>query len=764
VLSQPNIRPVSLALGVIAASAAGAARAEDPRSLTALVPPATEQAFRGPEGAGCLFEEDFEGISLGGIDGVAGWTATSTAFVELSGAQAGASPAPGFGDRSLAVNWESAAEVGTALSPDFGGLGAFGRIDVDVIVYSTPGQATDVLPAVTPVNTETGLINARVVLQPGGAIEVLQVAGGSGVFMSTTGSWSLDVATQISVEVLPGNVLNVYQDDVLIFTGHDIAVELGAGGGGINRLRVAVFNDNASGPYPYFDNIKMAAAAPVGETERVSVSSGGVQANSTSFEPSISADGRFVVFDSLASNLVSGDFNNEIDIFIHDRQTGDTVRASLSSTGAEANGNSLDPSISANGEFVVFTSSADNLVLGDTNTSIDVFVHDLIAGDTTRVSVSSSGAETNGSSSIPTISADGRFVAFASIASNLVPGDTNGATDIFVHDRDANGTGVFDEPGGISTTRVDVASDGSQSDNFSNFPSISDDGRYVAFESFATNLVSGDGNNSRDVFVHDRVTGENIRVSVSSAGDEADKNSVANDISADGRFVVFSSSATNLVAGDTNGASDYFVHDRDANETGVFDEPGGVSTTRVSVSSEGVQADDFTCYPPEAAISDDGRFVAFKTKATNLVPGDTNDRCDVFLHDRAATAGGGSEGDGGIETTRVSVSSAGGQGNGNTFGAAISADGSVIAFRSTATNLVLGDSNDRSDIFTHTPTSSPPQDPADLNGDGKVDGADLGLLLLAWDPVGPADSPADLNGDNVVDGADLGLLLLAWSP
>jgi Tol biopolymer transport system component len=352
-----------------------------------------------------------------------------------------------------------------------------------------------------------------------------------------------------------------------------------------------------------------------GQTTRVSVATGGGQANLASLNPSISADGRYVAFVSAATNLVSGDTNGAWDIFVHDRQTGQTTRVSVATGGGQANLDSLDPSISADGRYVAFVSAATNLVSGDTNNFQDIFVHDRQTGQTTRVSVASDGTQANGHSYAPSISADGRYVAFASLASNLVSGDTNGAWDVFVHDRQTG-----------ETTRVSVASDGTQAIGFffGSSPSISADGRYVAFDSWATNLVSGDTNDKPDVFVHDRQTGQTTRVSVSSDGTQANNGAIYPSISADGRYVAFESNSTNLVSGDTNSVTDIFVHDR---QTG--------QTTRVSVSSDGTQANGGPGWSGNpSSISADGRYVAFHSYADNLVSGDTNSATDIFVHDR----------------------------------------------------------------------------------------------------------------------------------
>ena len=390
-----------------------------------------------------------------------------------------------------------------------------------------------------------------------------------------------------------------------------------------------------------------------GTTELVSVDSSGNQANGFSAWPAISADGRFVAFASDASNLVSGDTNGKGDIFVRDRQTGATERVSVDSAGNQADGGSDAPAISGDGRFVAFVSDASNLVSGDTNGQSDVFVHDRQTGVTERVSVDSAGNQANGGSAAPAISADGRFVAFVSDASNLVPGDTNGQGDVFVHDWQTG-----------ATERVSVDSAGGQADGGSGKPAISADGRFVAFASAATNLVDGDANSKSDVFVHDRQTGATERVSVDGHGNEGDGSSTWPAISADGRFVAFESMATNLVSRDFNRDQDIFVHDR---QTGA--------TERVSVSSDGKQASSPSDVP---SISADGRLVAFVSGANNLVPGDTNRFyfADVFVHDRQTGA-----------TERVSVNSAGNQGNDYSGLPAISADGRFVAFLSLAGDL-----------------------------------------------------------------------------
>lgn len=417
-------------------------------------------------------------------------------------------------------------------------------------------------------------------------------------------------------------------------------------------------------------------ASVPGRTERVDVATDGRDANGRSWRGTISANGRVVAFTSTASNLVPGDTNRLRDVFVRDLSTHRTVRVTVSSAGMQANRASHYPSLSADGRFVAFRSLATNLVRGDRNGAEDVFVHDLATGKTERVSVSSAGAEANARSFTSRISADGGIVAFSSSASNLVRGDHNGVIDVFVRDRTRG-----------RTVRVTVGSHG-EGNGRSEGSAISASGRVVAFRSFATNLVEGDTNGLADAFVRDWVRGVTERVNISSWGAQSNRETFRPELSGDGRRVGFRSRAVNLVYGDTNEALDVFVRDRVAGRT-----------TRVSVASDGSEADAEglswmaaqTIFMSRPYLDTKGRFVAFSSRSANLVPADRNGVSDVFVHDLLTS-----------RTVRVSVAANGAEADGPSFASGISGDGRVVVFQSSADNLVRGDTNRRRDTFVRT--------------------------------------------------------------
>ena len=413
-----------------------------------------------------------------------------------------------------------------------------------------------------------------------------------------------------------------------------------------------------------------AAAAPAaaGVTERVSVDSAGIESDAPSMYPAIDRSGRTVAFASWGDGFVPGDTNNAMDIFVHDRKTGLTSRASVDSAGQQGNGLSVLPTLSRDGRYVAFESDATNLVAGDTNGARDIFVHDRKAGTTTRVSVDGAGAEADAPSFISSISSNGRYVVFMSGATNLVAGDGNGKFDVFLRDLKTG-----------TTTRVSVNRAGGEGNDHSTVDAncaVSSTGRLVPFASNASNLVPGDINGTTDAFVHDVKTGQTFRVSVDSSGNEGNGSSAEVTMSPNGRLVAFTSNASNLVPGDGNGQADVFVHDR---KTGT--------TTRVSVDSAGVEGNGSSSF---ATFSDDGRYVGFLSDASNLVPGDTNGTTDFFVHDLKTG-----------ETTRASVDGAGNESNGAIEIARISGNGRIVVLQSGATNLVPADVNGNPDIFVH---------------------------------------------------------------
>jgi hypothetical protein len=330
------------------------------------------------------------------------------------------------------------------------------------------------------------------------------------------------------------------------------------------------------------------------------------------------------------------------EIYVHDRQTGQATLASVASDGSRSDEGGRDPALSAEDRYVVFTSDSWNLTPSDGNYLDDIFVHDRQTGATERVSNGPAGDAGNGNSFNSSLSADGRFVAFASDSSDLVPNDTNDETDIFVHDRETG-----------QTIRVSVDSTGAQSDAPGSYHSkrgacsISGDARFVVFASDAPNLVPADTNGAFDVFVHDLSTSQTTRVSVDSDGNQANADSWFAVVSTEGQFVAFASSATNL-AGPLDGTlKAAFVHDRDADGNGVFDETcaGCRRTSRVDVNLEPAAGPSWI---ESLAVSGNGRFIAFERIFDGPMPSPsvfaTYRDSDVFVHDRQTG-----------ETRRVSV-------------------------------------------------------------------------------------------------------------
>lgn len=399
---------------------------------------------------------------------------------------------------------------------------------------------------------------------------------------------------------------------------------------------------------------------------RVSVNANDIGGNHSSKSPAISGDGRYIAFQSDATNLVSNDNNDFTDIFVYDRQTRQIRRISINSNGTEGNFVSFFPAISSDGHYITYQSDATNLVENDNNRTTDIFVHELKTGITQLISVDSNGQPGNSTSSEPTISANGQHIAFYSNATNLVKKDTNRNLDVFVHDRETG-----------ETARVSISSESLQANGTSFGAAISAKGDSIAFSSNATNLIKNDNNETTDIFIHNRQTGETTLVSLSSDGQLGNDSSFNASLSADGRYVAFSSRATNLVDDDTNEAEDIFLHDRQTHET-----------VRVSINSRGQQADGRSF---GSRLSTDGRYIAFNSDANNLVADDYNNSTDVFIHDYQTK-----------QTQRLTLASQSDTYTpASSYAPAITNDGRWVTFESKAWNLVANDLNEVSDIFIY---------------------------------------------------------------
>ena len=359
-----------------------------------------------------------------------------------------------------------------------------------------------------------------------------------------------------------------------------------------------------------------------------------------------------------------------------------TARVSISSGAEEANTASFNPTIHADGRFIAFASTANNLVSDDANIHKDIFVHDWALDQTERVSISTAGLEANADSANPSISGDGRFVVFESTASNLVPGDNNNSSDIFLHDRETH-----------STTRVSLSYGGNQADRASVNPVISSDGNVVAFISEATNIILGGTNATPKIFTYDIPSGSSELISVTTAGASPTAWSYAPSINADGSLVAFHSNAPDLVFGDSNGTHDVFVHDR---TTG--------STELISVSLDGINPGNSFSLMPD--LNSDGRFIVFYSYASDLVSDDNNTKLDIFLRDRLNQT-----------TQRINLNNEGKETtSGHSMYPRISDDGRYIVFVSQSSDLISVDNNDFDDIFLADTAGSITRISVDSNG------------------------------------------------
>ncbi len=478
----------------------------------------------------------------------------------------------------------------------------------------------------------------------------------------------------------------------------------------------------APGPGRPMDVVTQQAA---GLIVRVSVDRYGNQGNGGSYSPVISPDGRYVAFESVATNLVASDTNAAADVLIHDLLTRDTAFGVAGLFGQQPNRACLDPCITAGARFLAFSSSATNLIEGQGGGVVahkQVFLRDRSTSTMTEASVANDGTPGLGPSYEPSVSDDGNRVAFTSWAANLVEDDTNGKTDVFLRDVPAG-----------TTTRVSVAPDGGQADDASSRPLLSADGRYLAFVSSAPNLVLADTNAQADVFLRDLQAGQTERVSVSTQGAQTAGESTWPSISDDGRYIAFASTAGNLVPTDLTPYSDVFVRDRLTGQTEL-----------ASIASDGTQLTN----AQQPSISGDGRYVTFVCMTPEPASAQgTSHETGIFVRDRVTG-----------QTTLLELPTGGASASG--FNPVISRGGRYVAFDSYSSALVSDDTNGRPDCFVY-------QRPAPAGGMARSG------LALGPEPVVTGISPNSGNsgefvtctiaGQNLDAGATV-TLRATWQP
>ena len=426
---------------------------------------------------------------------------------------------------------------------------------------------------------------------------------------------------------------------------------------------------------------EISRVAIVGDTgvERISLRTDGTEAEDDSYAPAISADGRYIAFESDADNLVPNDNNGARDIFIHDRDTNKTTRMSVSTDEEEGNFDSFAPVVSDDGRYVAFHSYATNLVEDDNNNVPDVFIRDRDLDETYLVSVGTDGNPGNDASYDPDISGSGRFIVFWSYADNLIDNDTNDKADVFRYDLQFGNTDL------VSKTQ-----DGEQTNGHSRYPRMTAASSRVVYESEATNLATGDSGTYVDIFTYTFNSGNVSRVSNGRNDQEANGDSFAPFFARDGTYVVFTSFASNLVEDDDNDYTDIF-----------FVRGSGTEMELISVATDGDQTNAPNQYP---SISADSRYVVFRSKATNLVDDNLPAERNIYIRDRDEDT-----------TTLVNLNNDNSPANDESWEPIIAADGRYVVFRSGGNNLVDGDSNGEDDIFVrdleYSPPPPPPPDP-----------------------------------------------------
>ena len=452
--------------------------------------------------------------------------------------------------------------------------------------------------------------------------------------------------------------------------------------------------------------------------------SGNDRSSGPALRPVLSADGRFVVFESLANDLGPTDTNTFPDIYVRDLQAGTTALVSTNAAGTDSSSSGgFNPVLSTDGRFVAFVSSGTDLGPPVTSGTPNVYVRDLQTGTTTLANINASGTDVgNGTSSQPALSADGRFVAFTSNATDLGPADTNGEADVYVRDLQTG-----------TTTLVNVNAAGTDSGNGrSQVPTLSGDGRFVAFVSLADDLGPTDTNAEADVYVRDLQTGTttlaNRNATSTDSGNGLSRVPV---LSENGRFVAFRSEANDLGPTDTNGVEDVYVRDL---------QTGTVFLANVNAAG----TDSGNGFSTDHALSADGRFVAFTSNANDLGPTDTNIFFDVYVRDLQTGT-----------TILINRNAAGTNSGNNASGfAVISADGQSVAFVSSADDLGPTDTNGTSDIYVVTLSNN-----LDTDGDGVTNDLDQCPTtpsgeIGAVNAEGCGPSERDTDGDGVTDDLD----------
>ncbi len=466
------------------------------------------------------------------------------------------------------------------------------------------------------------------------------------------------------------------------------------------------------------------AAARAQELRLASVLPDGTQVDESPVDVAISGDGDVVAF-AVGNGAVLPGPNGNGHVYLKVRSTGAIEDPIVTTSGAVSSASATLGELSGDGRYLAFSSDASDLIVGDTNGKRDLFVRDRVGAVTTRVSVSSASVEGNDTSNFGRISSDGRYVAFSSDATNLVTGDGNGKLDVFLRDTQAQ-----------TTERVSIGIGGVDANGFSFALDVSDDGRYVLFSSDASNLVAGDLNGADDLFLHDRTLATTELITVSTAGVRSNGTFIIGaSMSADGSLVVFDSNATNLVVGDTNKKYDIFLRDRNAG-----------TTTRISLGSSAEANGDSW----DPTISANGLAIAFESRAKNLSPLDPNGHADIYLHDVPTGT-----------TTLVSLSCDGIVADLECYRARLSADGLVVGFLGGATNLDPADGNGFRDAFSSDFTNCPIASWSNY-GSGWPGTNGVPTLSLSSDPE--LGSDIDLVIGNSLGAPTLGVVLWGITP